>query len=204
MILQIFAHPRQLMTYIDAMGFEQAARPDAGALEQRRGTDGASAQNHLAPGADIQAALLPAHPDAAGAGALQYQGLRFGMGQHGQVRAFTRRLEVGLGRVPAHPASLIDLKVTAAFVVAGVEILHRRDPVLFRSATKVVEQGPVQALGLDPPFTAIAVVGVGTAVVILRLDEQRQYLLPAPAGIACSRPGIVVGRLPAHVDHAVD
>src|SRR3546814_19824092 len=34
--------------------------------------------------------------------------------------------------------------------------------------------------------------------------ENRQYVVPAPAGIALRRPGVVVGRLTAHINHAVD
>ena len=41
-------------------------------------------------------------------------------------------------------------------------------------------------------------------VVVLGLLEIGQHVVPAPAGIAELAPAVVVGRLAAHVDHAVD
>ena len=39
---------------------------------------------------------------------------------------------------------------------------------------------------------------------ILMLAEERQHVVPAPAGKPELAPVIVVGRLPAHIDHGVD
>ncbi len=47
---------------------------------------------------------------------------------------------------------------------------------------------------------------VGTAAILVALDarEQRRHVLPAPAARAHLRPGVVVERLAAHPDEAVD
>ncbi|MNV79421.1 hypothetical protein D3C71_1729740 [compost metagenome] len=45
---------------------------------------------------------------------------------------------------------------------------------------------------------------IGALVEILALFEERQHVIPAPAGTAHLSPEVVVAGLAAHVDHAVD
>ena len=45
---------------------------------------------------------------------------------------------------------------------------------------------------------------VGSALLVFRLLEERQHVLPIPALAAALPPIVVIGRRAAHIDHAVD
>src|SRR4029079_18086386 len=114
--------------------------------------------------------------------------------------------------------ALVDVEVADAFVVASVEVVAARPPRLDGAGEEGVQDRPVQALLLDAPLAAGSlagriearrgVEGVGAFVEILVLEEVGQALGPAPARVgamAVARaPAVVVARLAAHVDHAVD
>ena len=70
-----------------------------------------------------------------------------------------------------------------------------------RNASRISQLHPRR---LDPPLAAGAVELVGAPPVVLRALEVGQHVVPGPAGIAELAPVVVVGRLAAHVDHAVD
>ena len=56
----------------------------------------------------------------------------------------------------------------------------------------------------DPPLAACAMM-LGIAVdMVLMLQEPGQHIAPSPAGQAELTPAIIIGRLPAHIDHRVD
>ena len=103
------------------------------------------------------------------------------------------------------PRLLVDLEIAAALVVAAVEVLGLGDARPRRPRlAECVEDLPVQALLLDPPFAAGAVQLVGPVEVVLGPLEVGQDVVPAPAGVAQLAPAVVVRGLAAHVDHAVD
>ena len=113
-----------------------------------------------------------------------------------------------LGRVPAHARLLVDVEVAAALVVAAVEVLDLGDAGLGRRIAKGIQDVPLDARLLDAPFAAAGVQVVeGVRLqrpLVLVLLEVGQHVVPGPAGIAHLAPQVVVARLPAHVDHAVD
>ena len=90
--------------------------------------------------------------DADDAPAVQDQAFRLGMGHHRQIGPPFDRAQKGLGGAPAHALALVHLEVAAAFVVAAIEVLGRRDPALRCRAAEGIENLPGQALLLDPPF----------------------------------------------------
>ncbi|MNE27892.1 hypothetical protein D3C80_1213150 [compost metagenome] len=126
------------------------------------------------------------------------------IGQHGQVGTFEDRAQKGLGRVPANAGTLVDLKVSTALVIPGVEVSNAGDAALRRRFAERIEDRPGVALLLDPPLAFIAMGFAGAAKVVFAGLEQWQHILPGPSGIALLGPAIVVASLAAHVDHAVD
>ncbi len=62
----------------------------------------------------------------------------------------------------------------------------------------------MQTLPVDAPFAARAVRLVRAMDEILVLPEKRQHIIPAPTLVAELSPLVVVARLAAHIDHAVD
>jgi hypothetical protein len=110
---------------------------------------------------------------------------------------------------------LVHLEVTHAFVVAAVEIGGSGNAGLLRGLHEGIENAPAQPLLLNAPLAANPVelrerciqraVARRPAMMVLVLPERRQDIGPAPSIIAGNaRPLIVVARLPAHVNHAVD
>ena len=125
-------------------------------------------------------------------------------------------------RVPAPAVFLVDLEVAHALVVAAVEVVGGGDTGLHRRLSEGVQHLPAQALAVHAPFAAVAVPArsfernralapVGHArdaiqsIVILVRHEVGQAALPAPFVLARhGRPLVIVARLAAQVQHAVD
>ncbi len=224
-VLQVAAHPRQVVRHGDAVRLQQLSRADARELQQLRRIDGTRAQDHVAGGmrGDHLAAVPHLHARAA-AGAVRQalqqkpRGLR--AGPHLEIGpAVAGGPQEGLGGVPAPAVLLVDLEIAHALVGAAVEVVGGRNAGLLRGARESVQHVPAQALALHPPFTAAAGglaavqlpeclargVGAVQAPVVLVAAEGRQHGFPAPCIVAGDlRPLLVVPCLPAHVDHAVD
>jgi len=104
---------------------------------------------------------------------------------------------------------LIDVEVGDALVRAPVEILSARNAGLTGRVDERIQDIPPQALLLHPPFAAHPVkrreIRLAAEMMIFMLHESRQHVRPAP-GVIAGRlgPGVIILRLAAHVDHAVD
>ena len=160
----------------------------------------------------------------------QHQRGHLGRGPHLKIGpGITGGAQKGLGCVPAPARFLIDLKVRDTLVVATVEIGGGRHTGLLRRLSKGIQNVPAHAGLLDAPLaaglTAPQQLAVGRALVLHQLRcraartvrrrgasvvvfvqfEVRQGLVPAPGGVASLRgPLVVIARLAAHVNHAVD
>jgi hypothetical protein len=99
---------------------------------------------------------------------------------------------------------LVDLEIGDALVVALVEIGAERDAGLDAGVADGVEDRPVEALFLHPPFAAGAVVFAVAGVVVLMGEEIGADIVPAPAGEAHLPPAVVILALSALVEHTVD
>ena len=166
--------------------------------------DRAGREDHLAATArrSAFAVLPPAH--AGGALAVEHDAFHQALGFQPQVRPAERRLEKAARRRPAPPALLVDVEDARALVVAGVEIGDRLDAGLAGGVAESVEDVPAHARRLDAPFAADRVRVAGAEEMILVPPEERQHVVPAPAGKPELAPVIVVGGLTAHIDHGVD
>src|SRR5262245_61244916 len=100
------------------------------------------------------------------------------------------------------------MEVAATLVVAAIEVVDLGDAGLCGRLAKGVEDLPANARVLDAPFTATGMQPLEGArlhrPLVLVLLEVGQYVFPGPAGIPHLPPKVVVARLSAHVDHAVD
>ena len=119
-----------------------------------------------------------------------------------------RRAQESFRGIPAHAAPLIDVEVAAALVVAAVEVVGLGDAGLRRRLPEGVEDSQRMrgsSMRHSPPRACI--VEEPSALerpLVLVLLEIGQHVVPGPAGIAHLPPQVVVARLAAHVDHAVD
>src|SRR5665647_589356 len=107
-----------------------------------RRADRTGRQNHLA--AATRAAqgpvLPPAH--AGGAAAREFQALDQTAGFEPEVFPMQHWLEKAARGGPAPAKLLVDVEIADAFVVAGVEIVHRRNAILDRCGAEGVENFP--------------------------------------------------------------
>src|SRR5207302_5589992 len=177
--------------------------PDAREQQDLRRADRARRQDDLAPAARLArlAVLAPAH--ARRALAVERNAFDQASGLEPQVRPMQHRLEKAARRRPAPAALLVHMEVAGALVVAAVEIIDRLDARLRGGGAEIFEQIPAHARLLDAPFAANRVRVARAEEMMLVLLEVGQHVVPAPAGEAELAPVIVIGRLPAHVDHGV-
>src|SRR6185437_7129998 len=182
---------------------ELRGRPDSRQHQQMRRADRAGGENDLAAAARLSrhAVLAPAHPGGALAGELK--SFRQTTGFEPEIFPMQRRFEKAARRRPAPPALLIDVEIADALVVAGIEIVYRRNAVLDRGLAKSIEDIPAQARLLDPPFASGRVHALAQKMIDVFVEE-RPHVVPRPAGQPELPPLIVVGSLAEHVNHAVD
>src|SRR5687768_13208751 len=169
-----------------------------------RRADGAGAQDHLAAGAGDLIGAVDLRLHTIGAAVLYQHALGLRARYDAQVAATADRLQECLGGVDADAAALRDVEIGDAVIVAAIEVGDARHAGLDRRVTDGVEDRPVQALAVNAPFAARAVRLVRAVHIILVLAEERQHVVPAPALVAELAPLVIVARLAAHVDHAVD
>ena len=95
------------------------------------------------------------------------------------------------------------MEIADAFVVAGVEVLNRRDAVLVRRFAEGVENFPRQPRLFDAPFAALRVMPALEKMIDV-LAEEGPHVIPRPSRQSELAPLVVVGGLAQHIDHAVD
>ena len=208
-VLQVLADALELVRHLDAERLQHRARADARELQDLRAADGAGRQDHLARRAAACAAAragASTRPVTRLPSSTSRSTMRVRLDR--QVAPVQHGAQEALGRVPADAGLLVDVEVAAALVVAAVEVVDLGDAGLGRRLAEGVEDLPADARQLDAPLAAAGVQvleGVGLErPLVLVLLEVGQHVVPGPAGIAHLPPQVVVARLAAHVDHAVD
>jgi hypothetical protein len=204
MIVQIAADARSVEQHGNTELRKLRRRPHTRQHHDLRRADRTGRHDDLtaATGRALNAILLPAH--AGGALAIKQQTFDQTAGFQPQILPAQDRFKEPARRRPAPPALLVDVEIAGARVVAGVEVLHRRNAVLRRRLAPDVDDIPANAGKFDAPFTADAVVLARPEKIVFVLLEIRQHVVPRPAGQAELAPVIVVAGLPAHIDHGVD
>ena len=91
---------------------------------------------------------------ACGATTLEQNALDMRAGHEMQVRPLEDRLQKRRRRAPAPSATLVDLEIAGAFVVALIEVGDLRNADLDPGLAHGVENWPGDARALDPPFAA--------------------------------------------------
>ena len=173
-------------------------------FQNARRLDRAARHDDLA--VDPRLALLAVHRvgDADAALALEDHVGHQRVGFDFQVGPVAGRVEEGPRRRPAFAVLHRHLVVPEAFLGAVVVILVLREAARFGCVDEgVAERMRLAHLGhVKRPALAAAAVAAGLEM--LRLLEVGQHLLVGPAAIAELTPGVVVERLAADIEHAVD
>ena len=177
---------------------------DAGELQELRRRHGARAQDDLASGARFDLAAPALVDDADAALALEQDAARRRLGDDVQIAPPPGRPQIAMRHAHAPASGDAGLRLDDAFlvlaVVVRIELVAGGDRGLEQ---RIVERVLVRHLRDAQRAAGAAPVG---AAVLVALDarEQRRHVLPAPAARAHLRPGVVVERLAAHPDEAVD
>src|SRR5918994_6153635 len=208
MVEQVLAH-RPLGHDFYAEAFQQAPRPDARTLQDRRRVDRASRQDDLAPRPYRFALAAYLYADAVGMRAIAFEAERVdhGIADDRQVGAVARRLEVSVvdrdaqalgvvDRVGRHAGSLRRVVVVAPAVAQR----HRR----FHQGA--VDVAPLRdGRAIDRDRAALAVIGRVTEIdIAFQPAEVGQDLRPAPALGAVADPVFEILGNAADGDLAVD
>lgn len=204
MVLQIASHAGPVHHDVDAERREPLGRSDAGAMQDLDRADRAGGEDHLALGARLDglAVLDEAHAD--GTALLDDQAVDQHMLLEPQVGPLQCGLEEAARRGPAPAALLVDVEITRALVVAGVEIRDALDAHLLCGIADCVENGPGQPRRLDAPAAADTVMLARSKKVVLQSLEHWPHVIIAPAGEPELAPMVVVGGLSPHRDHGVN
>ena len=204
MIAVVFADAAQFVAHRNAQRLQQFGLADAGQFQQMRGFHRAGGQDDfaVATGFARDAALGVGDADRA----LAFQQNRGGhrLGDQGQIAARPGRFQKRARGGPAFAVLLGDLVVAEAFLLAVVVVRIARI-ALGRGG---VDEG-VQQFGAFPHFgnvqhAALVAGGIALALEIFRLLEVGEHGIVGPAAVSELRPGVVVERIAANIQHAVD
>src|SRR5262250_450537 len=149
MVLQVRADTGAIEYDRNAQRAQLLRRSNARKQQELRRADRARGKDDLAAAARLlrDTVAAPAHPG--GAATVEQYAFDQTVAQEPQVRAFERRFEKAARRRPAPAPFLIDVEVGAAFVVAAVEILDRRNPHLRGGGPHRVSEVPAYPRRLD-------------------------------------------------------
>src|ERR1700746_3419039 len=114
------------------------------------------------------------------------------------------RLQEDARRRPAKATLLIDVKVTGARIVPGIEVRRHRDTHLDGRLRHVVKYIPLHAGSFDTPLATDSMMLRFAQKMIVKALEDWTHVIPAPAGEAQLTPVIIISRLSAHRNHGID
>ena len=205
MVGKVAADARQAEAGRDADGGQVIRVADARKLQHLRRPYRPRRQDDLArcPYFLCLAALKVAHADAPAVFDDQ-AGCR-GIGDDLDIAPCRRDLEVGAEGRPSQPATARHLRVTDTFLARAIEVGRVGESRLLRRLHEQMRQRQDGTVVLDlerpgpAPVLGIAVAGIGLAA-----PEQRHHLVVAPAAATELRPAVIVGRVAANIEHAVD
>ena len=203
-ILQVFAHTRQVAHERNPELRKQWRRPDARQLQQLRTLQRARAQQHLALRAHrVQLAILSIF-DTHCVRALEQHARGLRAGSHIEIGAPAHGPQVARRCTATQAIPGEELEIAHSLLHASIEIIGARDTQLRCAVDDRFDQ-LVPLADIRAGERAIgAMRGTGAAHVAFTANEIRQHVGPAPARVTRCRPLVVILALPAHVDQPVD
>ena len=205
MITQVFTDALQVVHDIDAKFLQACCLSDPGNFQKLRRVDGAGANDDFAIGLRFTHLTTKIVTHAGTTLASEDKTLGQCIRLNVQIGAAARRIEIAIGR--AHTAALADrcLRHADAFLARAVVVICIVNPDFGGGGDNlVVDLTLLNILGDLERSVAAPIFIVALALIALHLLKDRQDVLIAPTAVAQLRPSVVVERLAAHEDHAVD
>ena len=126
------------------------------------------------------------------------------VGSDREIRSFARGIEIGIRSAPAAALAGRALVGSRPVLHAVVEVVVRGQSRLDRRGDPMLRQLEPERMVRDAKRTARAMKCVRAALLVLGLLEIGEHALPVPSGAAAALPIVVVRRVTAYVQHAVD
>ena len=126
------------------------------------------------------------------------------VGLQPQIGAMQHRFQKAPRRRPAPAALLVDVKIIAAFIVAGVEIGVLGNADFLGGFDDRIQNVPAHPGRFHTQLAVAAVMLAVAQEMTVKLAEDGLHIVPAPAGQAQLPPMIIIARLAAHGDHGID
>ena len=204
-ILQVFAHARQVVHHRDAERLKLGGVAHARKLQELGRVDRAAAANNVA---GIGALRRPA-PDSIfdphGALALEQDARGERAGRHRQIGAIDHRVQVGARRAEPPPIMDVAVEGAEAFLAVAVDVFGERVASFLHRREKSPEQGRVGRAALKDQRAVVAAKFVAAVQACFHALEVGQAVRVVPIGHAgVAGPALVVERVAALEDHAVD
>ena len=204
MIVQVLPDAGQGVLKVDAALLQHGRRTHARALQQMRRADGAGGKNDFPAGDggfDFVAGLIF---NGGRAAAVKHNSAGLGARPNREVGAAEYRLDKSVRHGLTHALCLVDLIVAGAKIVAPVEIIDPRNAASRHRLKEILQRLPIADYFLHRHLPVPAVIFVGERIVAFVPDKIGQDIRPAPAVATVRRPTIVIRRLTANINHAVD
>lgn len=178
-------------------------RTNAGQHQDARAFDRARTQRRLTAHADIKAFRTPAAADAVHPARFDHQPLDSGGGQHAQVGAIRRRGQKRRRRRGPPPLTRVELDAADAVGAGAIVIGIERNARQHRRRNQRVHHRMSRIVGGHPQRAARTMKRICAPAKILGFLEIGQHIGPIPSPAPCKRPGVIIHRVTAHIDHAV-
>ena len=204
-ILQVLPDARQVLDHRNAVAAQFIRRADArqhqklGRIHRPAGQDDFPAGAHHLPRA------TPGNLHADGTAALEQHAGGLGLGDDGQIAAPLGCTKEGPGGGPAAiilAGALIDPDPQQVFAI--VEVGRMGQAHFLSRLDEDIDQRVGFGKILHIQGAALAMGGIGTALVMFGAHEIGQDLVPRPAPAAALRPGVVIAAVAPDIDHAID
>ena len=125
-------------------------------------------------------------------------------GQDGQIAAMADRPHESFITRMALAVADGELQIADAVLIAVIEVAVAGEALLGRGRDEKVGETVVHDRIGDAEFASAATKRALASLVALTALEQRQDIVPAPAGVSQLPPVLVVQRVAANIEHAVD
>ena len=204
MVLQVLADAARRLDDGDAVGLQQVARAYAGQLQQLGRIDRAAAQDHFGPRSRHANFTAVGKLDPDRAAVFNHHFSRQSPGDHGQILAPHRRVQIGDRRRAALAILDRQLVIGSALLRRPIDVVHHRQAHLAAGLQHRVRDRMMRGHIRHVERTALAVTGQTPPLLMFRLEEIGQAVVKGPALAAQLTPTVIIRRLTAHIEKAVD
>ncbi len=204
MVLQVAPHIAQVADRRDAQHLEIVGGTDARQHEQLRRVHRAAAHDHLAR--SMRGHRFPTAPvaHAGGAGSIEDDPFAQRTSFHREVGPVEDRFQIGRSRTPSTGVADGELVPPETFLLGAVEIWVGRVAGLNPRRHEGVEQVVVMGGIANRQRPVRPVIRIAAAHIALRPLEVGQDIGIGPPRQAELAPVVVIARMSADIDHAID